>query len=334
MDVPGQQGKIVHDRPPMLAIGVMIWLGSELMFFSGLFAAFFTIRANTSGLAPAGTHLDTLRAGIFTLVLVSSSFTMQYAVSRPSGASAESARHLDRRARSSSGALPRQPGLRVALQPTRWYTNAYGSLFFIMTGLHGLHVFIGLVAMVFLLGRMKGASAATPASCPPSRGSATTGTSSTSSGSGSTVACSSSSRHARRAHIHRRGRSSTQFLLAGRPRWSSPPWRRLAMFVPGADAGRQRATPTPPRCRPSADATSPTRGLRHRSTSRASPSDAATRATRSTAATRVLPATATCITYGNTRHHLRQPAAVRSSRPASCSSPRPARAATATRPTA
>jgi cytochrome c oxidase subunit 3 len=39
---------------------------------------------------------------------------------------------------------------------TRPGTNAYGSLFFIMTGLHGLHVFLGLVAMIFLLGRMKG----------------------------------------------------------------------------------------------------------------------------------------------------------------------------------
>ena len=65
----------------MLAVGVMIWLGSELMFFSGLFAAFFTIRANTIGpWPPAGTDLDTLRAGAFTLILVSSSFTMQYAV--------------------------------------------------------------------------------------------------------------------------------------------------------------------------------------------------------------------------------------------------------------
>ena len=27
---------------------------------------------------------------------------------------------------------------------TRWYTNSYGSLFYIMSGLHGLHVFIGL----------------------------------------------------------------------------------------------------------------------------------------------------------------------------------------------
>jgi cytochrome c oxidase subunit III len=41
-------------------------------------------------------------------------------------------------------------------QTTRPGTNAYGSLFYIMTGLHGLHVFVGLVAMVFLLGRMKG----------------------------------------------------------------------------------------------------------------------------------------------------------------------------------
>ncbi len=53
---------------------------------------------------------------------------------------------------------------------TRWYTNSYGSLFFIMTGLHGLHVFLGLVAMIFLLGRMKEGVTwvVTPASWPPS----------------------------------------------------------------------------------------------------------------------------------------------------------------------
>ena len=72
--------KIVHDRPPMLAIGVMIWLGSELMFFSGLFAALFTIRAHLAAWPPRGTHLDTVQAGIFTVVLVGSSFTMQWAV--------------------------------------------------------------------------------------------------------------------------------------------------------------------------------------------------------------------------------------------------------------
>src|SRR6185437_3339451 len=68
------------------------------------------------------------------------------------------------------------------------------SLFFIMSGLHGLHVFLGLVAMVFLLGRMRG-PAGDPGSCRCSRVSATTGTSSTSYGLVSTVVCSCSSRY-------------------------------------------------------------------------------------------------------------------------------------------
>ncbi len=82
------EGKIVHDRPPMLAIGVMIWLGSELMFFSGLFAAFFTIRAGAPGgiWPPPGTKLDTIQAAIFTFILVCSSFTMQTASGTLSGA--------------------------------------------------------------------------------------------------------------------------------------------------------------------------------------------------------------------------------------------------------
>ena len=77
---PARPPRITHDRPPMLAIGVMIWLGSELMFFSGLFAAFFTIRSEHTVWPPPGTHLDTIRAAVFTAVLVSSSFTMQKAV--------------------------------------------------------------------------------------------------------------------------------------------------------------------------------------------------------------------------------------------------------------
>ena len=40
-----------------------------------------------------------------------------------------------------------------ATDPTH---TAFGSLFFIMSGLHGLHVTLGLVAMIFLLGRLKG----------------------------------------------------------------------------------------------------------------------------------------------------------------------------------
>ncbi len=148
--------RIRHDRPPLLAIGVMIWLGSELMFFSGLFAAFFTIRSEHVVWPPAGTHLDTVRALIFTLVLVSSSFTMQTAVFAEERYNRRSARIWVAWTIVLGVAFLGNQFSEWLLLPTRPSTNAYGSLFFIMTGLHGLHVFIGLVAMAFLLGRMKG----------------------------------------------------------------------------------------------------------------------------------------------------------------------------------
>jgi cytochrome c oxidase subunit III len=148
--------RTVHDRPPMLAVGIMIWLGSELMFFSGLFAAFFTIRAHDHPWPPAGTELDTIQAGIFTAVLVSSSFTMQKAVFDEERRNRRSARiWVGWTLFLGSAFLANQCYEWVTLT-TRPTTNAYGSLFFIMSGLHGLHVFIGLVAMTFLLGRMKG----------------------------------------------------------------------------------------------------------------------------------------------------------------------------------
>ena len=156
LDSLANPGKIVHDRPPMLAIGVMIWLGSELMFFSGLFAALFTIRAHLASWPPKGTDLDVLQAGIFTLILVSSSFTMQWAVWL-----------IEHRRRAEArtwiyitivlGALfLGNQAYEWTHLATRWYTNSYGSVFFITTGLHGLHVFLGLVAMAFLIYRMRG----------------------------------------------------------------------------------------------------------------------------------------------------------------------------------
>ena len=158
VDHPVPTGRIVHDRPPMLAVGVMIWLGSELMFFSGLFAAFFTLRANAVGgvWPPPGTHLDTIRGIIFTLVLISSSFTMQHAVHQVEWRNRVSARRWIVATFILGGAFLGNQVVEWFTITTRWNTNSYGSLFFIMTGLHGLHVFLGLVAMIFLLGRMRG----------------------------------------------------------------------------------------------------------------------------------------------------------------------------------
>ena len=148
--------KIVHDRPPLLAIGVMIWLGSELMFFSGLFAALFTTRAHLTSWPPVGTHLDTVQAGIFTLVLIGSSFTMQRAVWLVEHRRRAEARQWVIVTMIMGALFVANQAYEWTHLATRWYTNSYGSVFYITTGLHGLHVFLGLVAMAFLLFRMRG----------------------------------------------------------------------------------------------------------------------------------------------------------------------------------
>jgi cytochrome c oxidase subunit 3 len=124
------------------------------MFFSGLFAAYFTLRATETGeWPPEDVHLEVLTSGLFTLGLVLSSGTMQLAV-----------RSLAR------GRLPAFRGWILATmalaaaflgnQAHEWLnlefsvsSHAFGSSFYVMTGFHGLHVLGGVLAMVLLLGR-------------------------------------------------------------------------------------------------------------------------------------------------------------------------------------
>ena len=147
-------------RPPLLNVGVMVWLGSELMFFAGLFAAFFTVRAQDTVAGvwpPRGIHLDVLQSGIFTAILVASSFTMQRALW------SEERRGDREQARRWVILTFVMGSLFLANQGYEWFHvdfrishDAFTSLFFLMTGLHGLHVFVGLVAMAAFYGRLAG----------------------------------------------------------------------------------------------------------------------------------------------------------------------------------
>ncbi|MFZ0668227.1 MAG: heme-copper oxidase subunit III [Acidimicrobiales bacterium] len=161
---PGAAPGIRHrpERPPLLAVGVMIWLGSELMFFSGLFAAYFTIRANypSKQWPPLGNfHLDLVQAGIFSVVLLASSPTFQLGVWAVERGERNKARiwiyvsFIMGAAFVSNTLYEWHDFLHRGFAP---HTNAYWSLFYVMTGIHGIHVVLGLIAMLFLLGRMKG----------------------------------------------------------------------------------------------------------------------------------------------------------------------------------
>jgi len=140
-------------RPEMLTVGTVVWLASELMFFSGLFAAYFTLRASSAAWPPKGVDLDTASATVATLLLVLSSGTMQLGV--------RAVERNDRRSYARWLAVTFVLGaVFVAAQGRDWArlhfavgSHAYGSAFYLMTGFHGLHVIGGLVAMMVMGGR-------------------------------------------------------------------------------------------------------------------------------------------------------------------------------------
>jgi cytochrome c oxidase subunit III len=157
-----------HDRPSMVSVGTIVWLASELMFFAALFAAYFTIRAVSPGLWDQNTvKLNVPFSSANTTILVLSSLSCQL------GVFAAERGQVGRR-----GGLLNVPGWGLrewfvltyimgaifiggqALEYTELVhenvtmaSSAYGSVFYLTTGFHGLHVTGGLVAFLFVLGR-------------------------------------------------------------------------------------------------------------------------------------------------------------------------------------
>jgi cytochrome c oxidase subunit 3 len=157
-----------HDRPSMVSVGTIIWLSSELMFFAALFASYFTIRAVSEEIWATNTALLNVPfAAINTTILVLSSLTCQM------GVFAAERGQVDR-----TGSMLNMGGwgLRewfiltyvmgsvfIAGQATEYAAlihegvtiqqSGYGTMFYLTTGFHGLHVTGGLIAFLFVLGR-------------------------------------------------------------------------------------------------------------------------------------------------------------------------------------
>jgi cytochrome c oxidase subunit 3 len=158
-----------HDRPNMVSVGTIIWLASELMFFAALFAAYFTIRSVSPELwAQETAKLSIPFATVNTTILVLSSVTCQFGVF--------AAEH-GRVSRTGSLFNMKGWGLRewfiltyvmgaifiggqvfeyaelIMHEGLTISSSAYGSMFYLTTGFHGLHVTGGLIAFLFVLGR-------------------------------------------------------------------------------------------------------------------------------------------------------------------------------------
>jgi cytochrome c oxidase subunit III len=131
-----------------VAVGVIVWLASELMFFSGLFAAYFTLRAKTAVWPPVDVELETGRAAVATAVLVLSSGTMHLAaVGAARGGRQRSAVQWLGATLALGSVFIGNQLLEYIESSFSISSHAYGSMFFLMTGFHGLHVIGGLVFM-------------------------------------------------------------------------------------------------------------------------------------------------------------------------------------------
>ena len=144
----------------MVSVGTIVWLASELMFFAGLFGIYFTAKAtNTTGAWPTKpTELNVPYALFFTVILVASSITCQMGVFAAERGDVFGLRrwYLLTLIMGAIFVLGQANEYHnQVLHGTTFSSSAYGTVFFLTTGFHGLHVIGGLIGFVILLGRTK-----------------------------------------------------------------------------------------------------------------------------------------------------------------------------------
>lgn len=133
--------------------GVIVFLASDVMLFAPFFAAYFLLRTSNQPWPPEGVELDTLRAGIFTAVLVASSFTL---VASDRGAERDDAGRQRRWLLTTialGAAFLANQFAEYATLPFTADDHPYGSTYWLLTGLHSAHVSAGLIAMALLFVR-------------------------------------------------------------------------------------------------------------------------------------------------------------------------------------
>jgi len=138
-------------------LGIYFFIASEIMLFGSFFTAYFFARVVANdGSWPPAPYEDARPAYVAllnTLILVTSSFTMHWAL--------QAVKRNHRAGLVGGLLLTFLLGLTFLLIQAREYTRlgfsprdlAFGSTFYGLTGLHGMHVFVGLNLLAYALVR-------------------------------------------------------------------------------------------------------------------------------------------------------------------------------------
>ena len=135
-------------------LGMFLFIASEIMLFGSFFTIYFFVRvaAGTQWPTPPY-HLPVFVAGMNTIILVTSSFTMHWAL--------QSIKRGNRVGMQAGLTLTFLMGLTFLLTQLLEYARigftphdtAFGTVFFSLTGLHGAHVLVGLTILAAMTTR-------------------------------------------------------------------------------------------------------------------------------------------------------------------------------------
>jgi cytochrome c oxidase subunit 3 len=148
-----------HHGPPVAhqssrisatVLGMFLFIASEAMLFGAFFTAYFFVRVVNPDAQPwplPPFHLPVFVAGVNTAILLTSSFTMHWAL--------QSIKRGNRVGMQAGLVLTLLMGLTFLLTQMLEYAHvgfspqdhAQGTIFYGLTGLHGAHVFVGLTLL-------------------------------------------------------------------------------------------------------------------------------------------------------------------------------------------
>jgi cytochrome c oxidase subunit III len=142
-------------RAHPLVLGVVLFLASELMFFAALFAGYYELRANRTQWPPPMVHLKPLEAGYGTFLLFVASVVMVLATKAMDRRNMRAARWWTFSAIVAAVSFVLETIHGYADDAFSISTNAYGSIYYTMTGFHLLHVIAGIGILTALLVGMR-----------------------------------------------------------------------------------------------------------------------------------------------------------------------------------
>nr|WP_304529355.1 heme-copper oxidase subunit III [Chroococcidiopsis sp. CCALA 051] len=139
--------------------GLVMFLIAEGMIFMGMFGAYLAYRSTLPSWPPEGTpELELLLPGVNTIILISSSFVMHNADTAIKKNDVTGMRTWMAITAAMgiiflSGQIYEYSHLEFGLK-----TNLFASAFYVLTGFHGLHVTVGVLAILAVLWRSRRAN--------------------------------------------------------------------------------------------------------------------------------------------------------------------------------